>query len=319
MRRVFATALVLTAALSAVGVTASQADVGRSASSPTVASGLHCSQLKTGGVRPVLLIPGTSLSAETNYSWNYARAFSLRHIPFCMVDLPGHAMGDIQTAAESVLYAVREMHRISHQRISIVGYSQGGMIFRWVLKYWPDARSMVDDAIALDASNHGSMASPCLPGCAPAFWQQVAGSAFLRALNTGPETWPGISYTQIYTFTDELVVPDFGGAASSRLTTGAGRISNIPVQQICPLHVAEHWTMGTTDPVGFALVMDALQHVGPANPQRISRGVCTQVAMPGVDLTKLAANELRTLAEGLTSIATYPHVAREPRLMSYAR
>src|ERR1700712_4770875 len=111
---------------------------------------------------------------------------------------------------------------------------------------------MVDDVVGIDPSNHGTLDVPvvCAVGCAPAFWQQGPVSAFLTALNAGPETWSGISYTQMYTATDEVVVPNLGPAASSALHTGTGRIANVLAQSICPVHVAEHLTMGTVDPVG---------------------------------------------------------------------
>ena len=61
-----------------------------------------------------------------------------------------------------------------------------------------------------------------------------------------------------------------------------------PPSTICPLDVDEHLTVGTIDPVTYALAMDALNHRGPASPGRISPTVCTQAMMPGVD--PLSAN-----------------------------
>jgi hypothetical protein len=60
--------------------------------------------------------------------------------------------------------------------------------------------------------------------------------------------------------------------------------------------------IGTHDPVTFAIAMDALNHVGPADPARIDRAVCAQA-----------------WGEIMTQIATYPHVKEEPPLKPYAR
>ena len=68
------------------------------------------------------------------------------------------------------------------------------------LKFWPGTRHMVDDLVGIDPSNHGTpdayaVCNPATAGCAPAFWQQRAGSWFLRALNAGQETYAGSSNT----------------------------------------------------------------------------------------------------------------------------
>lgn len=268
---------------------------------------------------PVLLVPGTLLEPDVNYDWNYARAFAGEGRPYCTVTLPAHSTGDIQVAAEHVVHAIRTMHDEAGSRISVVGYSQGGMVPRWALKYWPDTRSMVEDMIGIDPSNHGTLdAYPvCGPGCVPAIVQQQTGSAFLAALNDGPETFAGIDYTVVYTVTDEVVVPNLPPAASSELRGGEGELANIPVQEICPVHVAEHVTMGTTDPVGYAVVADALDHDGPGDASRVDRSVCRQDVMPAVDRTRLVGNEARVLGQVATSLTTEPWVVAEPPLRDY--
>src|SRR2546421_4271573 len=37
---------------------------------------------------PILLIPGTDLDPQPNYSWNYERAFSAMHWAYCALTLP---------------------------------------------------------------------------------------------------------------------------------------------------------------------------------------------------------------------------------------
>ncbi|MEU4374940.1 esterase/lipase family protein [Pseudonocardia alni] len=299
------------------------ADPGPALTAPGLDESLTChGDLARSAGAPVLLVPGTTLDPDVNFDWNYARAFAQEGRAHCLVQLPAHATGDIQVAAEHVVDAIRTMHDEAGGPISVVGFSQGGMVPRWALKYWPDTRGMVTDMIGIDPSNHGTLdAYPvCGPGCVPAFWQQQTGSRLLAALNDGPETFAGIDYTVVYTVTDEVVVPNLPPAASSELRRdGAGRIANIPVQSLCPVHVAEHLTMGSTDPVGYAVVADALHHDGPADAGRIDRAVCLADVMPAVDRTQLPANEVRLLGQVATSIATEPRVAVEPPLRDYAR
>lgn len=275
--------------------------------------------LATADRTPVLLIPGTALTPDVNFDWNYAPALAARDQPYCLLTLPDNAMGDIQVAAEHVVHALRTMREQAGRRVDVVGFSQGGMIGRWALRFWPDTRDAVDDLVGIDPSNHGTLdAYPvCAPGCAPAIWQQQSGSRFLAALNRDGETHPGIDYTVVYTLTDEVVVPNLPPQPSSELRTGGGDIANIAVQQICPVHVAEHLSMGSTDPVGYAVVVDALDHDGPADAARIDPAVCTALVMPGVDPAALPLDETRYLGQVVTTLATHPHVPAEPPLRDY--
>jgi hypothetical protein len=113
--------------------------------------------------------------------------------------------------------------------------------------------------------------------------------------------------------------------SSSALRTGKGRITNVATQDICALDVYEHLTIGTIDPVTYALVMDALTHPGPAQPSRISRRVCTQVLQPGVDPLKMQMYlSILAAAPGLLAvnipnlnIVGAPEVKDEPPLRCY--
>lgn len=283
---------------------------------------LHCSgHLAASADEPVLLVPGTLLNPTTDYSWNYERAFTAQHRPWCAVTLPDDGLGPIPTAGEYVVHAIRTMYARSGRRVEILGHSQGGMVPRWALRFWPDTRHMVDDVIGMSPSNHGTLVAygVCPPaiGCQPAIWQQESGSPFIAALNSGAETFKGISYTDIYTSTDEVVFPNLTDEGSSSLHTGQGRITNVSVQRICPVHVADHILVGTSDPVSYALVMDALEHRGPARPSRISPSVCTQLLQPGVDPATYPTDLAETLASVATLLATQPRVPAQPALPAY--
>lgn len=271
----------------------------------------------------VLLIPGTGLTPEPNFSWNYERAFAAQDRAYCTVELPRSATGDIQVAAEYVVHALRTMSSPARpEGTDVVGYSQGGMIGRWALRFWPDTRDLVDDLVGLAPSNHGTLDADVLCAgtpCAPAIHQQALASDFLAALNDGPETVAGVDYTVAYTLTDEIVVPNLVPPRSSPLRDGEGATSNVAVQQVCPGHVADHLTLGTLDAVGYAIALDALDADGPADPERLDRAVCLAPFMPGVDPSTLAADLAGFTAAVATGVGTAETTAAEPPLAAYAR
>lgn len=285
-----------------------------------LAASLSCSPGVTGAGRaPVLLVHGTLFNAQLNWSWTYQPALAAAGIPTCTVNLPGYAMADIATAGEYVVHAIRHMHALAGRKIDILGYSQGGMVPRWALRFWPDTRTMVDQFVAIDPSNHGTLDANgvCLLTCAPAIWQQQAGSRFLTALNDGPETFAGISYTVIYSRLDEVVVPNLDAEGSSALHTGAGSIANIAAQQVCPLDTSEHLLMGTVDPVAYALAVDAFTHDRVAAPGDIPTSVCSQHFLPGVTTASFLSHFAQIGVTVATVLATYPHTPSEPALPSY--
>jgi triacylglycerol esterase/lipase EstA (alpha/beta hydrolase family) len=268
---------------------------------------------------PILLVPGTNLDPSSNYSWNYERAFAALRWPYCTVTLPYHTMGDIQVAGEYIVYALRRIAALAHRRVDILGYSQGGMLPRWALRFWPDTRRLVRTFVALDPSNHGTLdaSAVCQLQCPPADWQQASGSHFLQALNSYAETFAGIYYTVIFSRTDEIVVPNFDTSGSSSLHTGAGHIADIAVQQVCPGDVSEHLAMGSYDPVGYALAVDAFSHESLANLARIPASVCAQAVQPGVDPTTFPTDYAAYLAAIGQAQAHAPEVSAEPPLKCY--
>jgi pimeloyl-ACP methyl ester carboxylesterase len=264
-------------------------------------------------------VPGTTLTPDVEYSWNWEPALRQRSIPFCTIELPAAAMGDIQVAAEYVVFAVRQMHQRSGRRVDVLGHSQGGMIGRWALRFWPGLRERVDDLVGLAPSNHGTVDAigACATSCAPAFWQQRSDARFIAALNSRRETFKPVDYTVVYTQRDEVVVPNSDETGSSSLHGGRGETTNVALQQICPADASEHLAIGTYDDVAYELAVDALTHPGPADPARIPASACNTPLMPGVDPSTFAtdyANEGTFLA---TTIATSPTVSEEPPLACY--
>jgi hypothetical protein len=281
---------------------------------------LECTGNVDGAARaPVLLIHGTGSNPRSNFSWNYEPALTELGIPWCTVALPDNGLADIQVSGEYVFNAIRTMHARAGRRISVIGHSQGGMIPRWALRFWPDTRPLVDDVIGFAPSNHGTAGSAavCALGCNPAFWQQGNTSEFIKALNSFQETFAGISYTVVYTHTDWVVTPNSDETGSSALHGGGGEISNTAIQEICPLDLNEHLAVGTSDPVAYALAIDALEHPGPAARSRIPSSVCTELLMPGINPVTFPTDNASAAADLATAIATYPPTPAEPPLKCY--
>lgn len=283
-----------------------------------LAKALHCTgNFKSGKRAPVLFLHGTTSDAKNNWSWNWDRAMNAAKRPHCDLDSPNGGTGDIQVSAEYVTNAIRVMHKRSGKKISIVGHSQGGMIGRWSLKYWPDTRAMVDDYVGLAPSNHGSESAnrTCAApgGCAAADWQQSANSKFLTALNKRHETWPGISYTVIATEYDEIVAPALAGFLKP-----ARNVVNTTVQKLCPTETVEHFGMAY-DNAAWLLGNDALTHKGAAKLSRVNTSTCGDPLMPSVDRSTFAANGAAAMVNARQNAAKSEDLPAEPKLRRYAR
>jgi hypothetical protein len=176
---------------------------------------------------------------------------------------------------------------------------------------------MVDDVIGFAPSNHGTTQAglTCTDSCIYANWQQSFQSNFIRALNSFAETWQGISYTSVYTHTDEIVRPNDDDTGSSSLHTGTGAIRNVALQDVCPNDGNEHFLIGTIDPVAYALAIDALTHAGPADPARVPVTTCAQPYMPGIDPATGPAAGVQAFNNNRSS--TGPESSSEPPLACY--
>jgi pimeloyl-ACP methyl ester carboxylesterase len=267
---------------------------------------------------PILLVPGTTVD-PSEFAWNWEPALAAQGWPYCTIDLPGNGMGDIQIAGEYVVYAIRTMYAQAGRKIDIVGHSQGGMVPRWALRFWPDTRAMVADVIGMSPSNHGTIDAQalCAASCAPGIWQQRNNSKFIPALNSAQETFPGIAYTSIYTYSDEVLVPNFGPQASSALHGGGGEITNVAIQQICPTDLTEHIGIGVYDNTAYAIAMEALRNPGAADPALVDRSVCLHPLMPGINPLTFATSYAGTLEMLSSTLLIYPHVSAEPALACY--
>jgi hypothetical protein len=281
---------------------------------PTVAemdAALTCTDSVTNAAKdPVLLSPGTATTGAESFAWNWEPALDQLGIPWCAIDLPQQALGPIDVAGQYIVHAIRHMHEISGRKVDILGWSQGGMSMRWSLRFWPDTRPMVDDVMGFAGSNHGTQlasTSQCEnTGCRAALFHQAHDSEFIKALNSGAETFDGISYTNVYSRFDEVVIPSSGpDNCSSCLTTGEGEIANIQTQEVCPLDVSDHVLIGISTAT-YATIVDALTHDGPAVLARIPRSGCMSGVMPGVMSPSNAAVAVTLLPSVIGTLAILP-------------
>jgi triacylglycerol lipase len=265
---------------------------------------------------PVLLVHGTGLNADESWAWNYELALPPSGFDWCAVTLPNRALGDIQVSAEYVVWAVERMHALTHRRVAIITHSQGGLEARWALRFWPRVRADTADLVDLASPNHGIYAADACAdsgNCWPAVWQMASGSHFLKALNSLSETPGRVSYTQIYSQTDELVEP-----SSTAQLSGGANTANVAIQSICPGRVVHHAGL-LTDPVAWELTLDALTHPGPANPGRIDRGACLETTMPYVTEPDVLTGNAFLYSRAALAFYQHPGVRSEPRLKPYAR
>jgi hypothetical protein len=291
--------------------------------SSTLQQALSCHGDLAGAQRdPVLLVHGTFADSEINWNWNYVPALTARGETVCTVDLPDKSAGDIQVSSEYVVHAIRTMAQESGRDVAAIGFSQGGLEIRWSLRWWPDLRHLVSDAIFLNVPNQGSAfpdATCTSPGvCAASLYQMRTGSDFLTALNEGRDAIGGVSFTALATADDPIFVLP-GQAALGR--TG-NRTSNVVIQDLCPDHhidpLIAHVSLAFDGPA-FALVVDALDHKGPADAGRFDSADCQTFTMPGVTLDEALAKVgayFGTLAELLGPNG--PKASGEPPLACYA-
>jgi triacylglycerol lipase len=277
-----------------------------------LAAATHC-DLDGATRRTVLLVHGTGSTPQEAWGWNYSIA--LRHLGYgvCTVTLPNRATVNLGRSAQYVAYAARVAYRHSDRKIAIMGHSQGGLLAAWVVRFWPDVARHTADLISLSGPVRGTQLANtlCAAGeCSTISWQHRQGSRFVRAFNRAAAP-RGVAQTSIGTRQDEIVFPQPQASTISGGTT-------IMVQSLCPGRVVDHGLM-LADAAVYALVLDALQHRGPARLERLDGSVCSQTTLPGADPTGAVgfANTLVGLMLGLFDATQW--VTAEPAPPAYAR
>ncbi|MEU2789757.1 alpha/beta fold hydrolase [Streptomyces sp. NPDC007100] len=229
--------------------------------------------------RPVVLVHGTFANSLNN--WLGLAPYLVRR-GYCVFSLdygrlPGvplvHGLGPVaESAKELASYVDRVLAVTGARKTDLVGHSQGGMMPRQYLRFHGGA-AKVNALVGIAPDNHGTdlmgltrlldafpAAKSAVRGIAPALTDQIRGSAFLRRLNAGGDTVPGVRYTVIATRHDRIVTP-----YRSQFLAGPG-VRNVLVQDLCPLDLSGHATLGLLDRVAFHETANALDpaHATPA-------------------------------------------------------
>jgi hypothetical protein len=284
-------------------------------SAKKLAAAYHCPVPIKGKKTPIMLVTGTGYTGDEAYAIGKP-AFDTLGNPVCYVNFPFRTTGDIQVSVEYLVYGIRRMEKRvgSKRKIAIFGVSQGGLLPRWALTYWPSLRKRVGDVVAVAGTQHGTTVGTCSKKepCTPAGWQQKRRSHLLAALGREPDETPGnsIGWTTVRSSTDEVVQPQTGANPTSSLD-GA---SNILIQNVCPTRSVSH--LGSAiDSVTFAAFVDAITHRGPAQTSRIPANVCDTPYAPGIG----APPSPPKVAAAADESQTAPLVKKEPAVRSYAK
>ena len=187
---------------------------------------------------------------------------------FCVysLDYGNRGTGPIEDSAQQLkTFVDKVLAATGAEKVSLVGHSQGGMMPRYYIKFLGGA-DLVDDLVGLAPSNHGtdatggsSQPNPLLDTLCPACQQQSAGSDFLTNLNAGDETPGPVSYTNITTRYDEVVVPHTSGYLEPGPET-----TNVTLQDVCATDFAEHIQIPMSA-TAIELTLNALTRPGPAD------------------------------------------------------
>lgn len=259
---------------------------------------------------PVLLIHGTGANTSA-WAAGYVPQLSALGYDVCTVTLPEDAWGDVQVATEYAVNAVRQMKAKSGRKVVMIGHSQGSLIMRWAIRWWPDVRADVANFISLAAVNHGTpeATAACILGfCRAAAWQMKPTSQFLSVLGTGDQELGPFAYTNLYSETDTTAVPP---------TSEMDGATNISVQQLCPGRKVAHADM-VFDAAAWALVLDALSHSAAANAADIDPSVCSGAWLPGLNDSQVSQLDQSGSVLFVTSYLLGQPLKAEPALMTYA-
>ena len=265
---------------------------------------------------PLMFVTGTGATGEQGYLIGQS-AFEAYGHPVCYVNFPDFTTADIQVSVQYLVYGLRKEFEMAGRKVAVFGISQGGLLPRFALTFWPDLRTKVGDVLSAAGTHHGSALSECSESnpCAPAYWQQGRHSNLLDAINAQPDETPGnVSYTTVFSLTDETVQPQGGKHPTSALDGGR----NILIQDVCPGRTTTH--IGTAvDSISFAAFVDGIEHdgkgkQGAAKVARLPDDVCDHPYATGLDEAQTTA--FLNLSGGLVDSqnAQSPKVTAEPKV-----
>ncbi|MFE0021796.1 esterase/lipase family protein [Amycolatopsis sp. NPDC059021] len=238
--------------------------------------------------RPVVMLHG--LSANQTVNWNTYSPL-LKNNGYCVfsltygkngLGLPIYQPGGLNPMEESArqisAFTDKVLAATGASKVDILGHSEGTLMPSYYVKFLGGS-SKVDKYVSLTPLWEGTtlyglsqlyqagqliglsqlingVLSPACGSCT----QFLSGSDFLKKLHSGNGVFqPGVSYTNILTRYDELVIPYTSGLGSGP------NVRNIVLQDTCALDTAEH--------LGLAFDRNAAGHIlnalDPAHAQPV--------------------------------------------------
>ncbi|WP_353108162.1 alpha/beta fold hydrolase [Gordonia sp. (in: high G+C Gram-positive bacteria)] len=264
-------------------------------SAPPGANDFGCTPKE--GENPVVLVHGTYEDAYDNWAGIAPELAESGRCVFApnygrtdLVDKGGvvtilPAANGVASIAQSATQLGRYIDRVraatGSAKVDVVSHSQGGVVVRQWMKADGGAdvsnpeNNKVGKLVMLAAPNHGTTLDGLawigrqinnagldimgfyawLYGAGPI--DQSVGSPFIKRLNSGRMTYPGVEYTNIASRFDEVVTP-----YTSAFIRSAG-VRNITIQDGCSKDLSDHLTM-IYSPRVISLVEGALG--GVTNP-----------------------------------------------------
>lgn len=160
-------------------------------------------------------------------------------------------------------------------KVDLVGWSEGGWLGRWYIQF-DGGNQTVRRYVGLAPANGPTNVSQfvfAMSRAFPAFDEfrvvvaglagdlvplvgQAADPALFAQLNAGGGTSPNVTYTNLATQYDELVPP------SSAFIPRGLHVTNIVVQDGCPIDLSDHLDMASTRRV-MALMLNGLDPTDP--------------------------------------------------------
>ena len=280
---------------------------------------LHCTDGIDDAARtPLMIVTGTGASGAEAYGIAKP-ALDLYGAPVCYVDFPNFTTADMQVSVQYLVHGLRVMSRRAGRRVAVFGISQGGLLPRIALTYWPSLRAKVSDVIAAAGTQHGTTvgrATCAQPtGCVPA---GVAAGGRLEVpagaqRRTGRDAGPDVVDDRALRDRRDRPAPDRRapdlGAEGRDERADPGRLPR-------PRGDPHRHGAGLRH-VGADRRRDRPR--GPAKVSRLPADVCSHPFAPGLD--ESATRSIIDAAGGLTSgrYDSQPKVRREPKLKPWAK
>lgn len=234
---------------------------------------------------PVVLVHGTFGNKSTNWQTFgpllanegycvYALTYGTsRQVPARYREGFGGLSEIESSAAELKDFVARVLESTGAAQVDILGHSQGTLMPNYYAKFLSGAR-FIDDYVSLASLWHGTnplgLASLAAQGRRygfptqqfaffPAGAQMLARSEFIKKMRSGgTPAVPGITYTNIVTKYDELVIPYKSGIEPG--------MTNIVIQDVCRRDLSDHLAIAA-DPIAAQLVLNALDPANAKSPR----------------------------------------------------